>query len=255
MNQLNPLDRLEALETNIALLAEIHTIDVQAIQNDIMALRAGLGANTGFDVVGMQMLGGLPGLRQPSGSAGGALAYPAPPVAASVAAAASGGGVLNAARLIDCIQSDSTVITNTTTETVFDRALTIPGGTLTVGRSLSVKFGFRIPSGNSTDTLQLIVRMDGVSGTAIFTGSAVDVGNSGDFAYIELLITRRPDSSGLARCVVQGKQMVSTTGKASGLAETSIDWTTQRVINVTATWSVASASNQVVLAGGTAVLE
>lgn len=162
---------------------------------------------------------------------------------------------VNYSRLLDIIQADSSTISNTTTETAFDKTLSIPAGVLAVGRAIRFFFGVRIPSGNSTDTLELSVRLGSASGTALLTGSAVDVGNSGAYAVVSGMITRRPDVGGAAQVVVQGMAGTDTGLKGGGLAQTGIDFqNSAQSLVLTATWSVASASNQAILAGGTAEL-
>lgn len=166
----------------------------------------------------------------------------------AVTAGSSGGGLPG---LIDLIQSTSGItITNTTSETGWtDRILTIPAGRIPVGRILRVKIGINVPSGHSTDTLQLKLRNGtSVSGsTTLVTGPAIDVSDSGDGMAVVIDITRRADVAGTPRAQATAMFTGAAAGGAVIGSETNLDFNSDLKLLVSGTWSVANASNQATL--------
>jgi hypothetical protein len=138
----------------------------------------------------------------------------------------------------------STAITNTTTQTAFDTAVTLAANTLKVGSRIRVRAQSIATSTNSTDTLNMIIRL---GTTDLLATGAVDVANN-DVGYIDAeFVVRTIGASGTMVGVGQTALGVpgTVTAKPKALASTAVDTTTALSVNVTATWSVASASNSV----------
>lgn len=155
------------------------------------------------------------------------------------------GGLIKATGVTDSLYANtaaSAAISNTVAETAFDKSYTIPANTLAVGDIIRVRVQVIATSTNSTDTLTLKLK---IGTTVIIATAAVDVANN-DIGYIEAdLIIRTIGASGTF--VATGNQGLGTPGtvtaKPFNLASTAIDTTATQAITVTATWSVASASN------------
>ena len=138
----------------------------------------------------------------------------------------------------------STAITNTTTQTAFDQAVTIPANTLRVGDVIRVVAQAIATATNSTDTLNVTLR---IGTTDVVATGAVDVANN-DVAVITAdLVVRTIGASGTF--VAAGLTAIGAAGTATARpaikASTAIDTTAALSVNATATWSVASASNSV----------
>ena len=137
----------------------------------------------------------------------------------------------------------SSNVTNTNTETAFSTGtVTIPAGTLKVGDTIRIRGYVTTPTTNSTDTLIVKVK---IGSAAILTSATVDVAND-DVAVFEATLTVRTiGASGTA--VASGWIGLGVIGTATervgALQSTTIDTTGALSITVTATWSVASASN------------
>jgi hypothetical protein len=142
----------------------------------------------------------------------------------------------------------SAVISNTIAETAFDKSYSIPANSLKAGESLHIRAWGACPSTNSTDTLNVKLR---IGGTQIVATGAVDVANN-DIFLIDVVVTfRAVGSSGTL--VAAGSVALGASGtvtaKAAALSSTSLNTTQNQTIDVTATWSVANAGNQVRLDG------
>lgn len=138
----------------------------------------------------------------------------------------------------------STAVTNTTTQTNFDTLATLPASTLRAGDVIRVRGQAIATSTNSTDTLNLILRL---GTTTVLATGAVDVANN-DIGYIEAdIVIRTVGASGTM--VAAGSTALGAVGTATLLprllASTTIDTTAALNIAISATWSVASASNSV----------
>lgn len=143
----------------------------------------------------------------------------------------------------------STAISNTTTETLFDKYHTIPANSLRPGSLIRVKFQGIATSTNSTDTLTIKLYLGGLTGTALLSMAATDVANNDVFQGEYELIVRTVGSSGTVVGCGTFKSIPAAEGtmtvKDDILASTTLDTTASKVIGVSATWSVASASNSV----------
>jgi hypothetical protein len=142
--------------------------------------------------------------------------------------------------------ADSAVITNTTAETAFDKSYTLPANTVAVGDVLKITGFANIVAANSTDTLNLKLK---IGSTIILATGAVDVA-AGDTGYFEATVVVRAIGA-VGSIVASGESALGTGGTATvrpaQLAATAIDTTADQLISVTATWSVANAGNQVKL--------
>lgn len=136
----------------------------------------------------------------------------------------------------------STAVTNTTTQTAFDTAVTLAANTLKVGSRIRVRAQAIATATNSTDTLNIILRL---GTTDLLATGAVDVANS-DIGFIDAeFVVRTIGASGTM--VGVGHTAIgapgTVTSKPKILASTAVDTTTALSVNATATWSVANAGN------------
>lgn len=141
----------------------------------------------------------------------------------------------------------STAVSNTVTETLFDQYCTIPAKHLQPGQLIRIRYQGIATSTNSTDTLAIKLYIGGLTGTVLFSHAATDVANDNVFQGEYELIIRTVGSSGTMVGVGTGKSVPAAEGtmtiKDDILASTTIDTTASKVIGVSATWSVGSASN------------
>lgn len=138
----------------------------------------------------------------------------------------------------------SAAVTNTVTETAFDKTYTFPANTLKAGDVIHIRTQAIATATNSTDTLTVKLK---IGSTVVATTGALDVADN-DLATIDVYIfVRTVGASG----TIVGSGFVtigppaSATTKAFQLASTAIDTTATQLISVTGQWSVASASNSV----------
>lgn len=135
----------------------------------------------------------------------------------------------------------SAAVTNTTTETAFDKSLTLPAGALQAGDVVRIRFQGIATSTNSTDTLTIKAY---IGATEVMAIAAVDAANSDVFVgYCEVVI-RTVGATGT--CVAMGTGITDAAATAMGAlykASQAIDTTAANSVAVKATWSVASASN------------
>jgi len=138
----------------------------------------------------------------------------------------------------------STAVTNTTTETAFDKAVTIPANTLKVGDVIRVRAQAIATLTNATDTLDLQLRL---GTTDILATGAVDVANN-DIGFIDAdIVVRTVGASGTI--VAAGHTALgvpgTVTAKPKLLGSTTLDTTADQSVNVSATWGAANAGNSV----------
>lgn len=153
-------------------------------------------------------------------------------------------GVERPSGLIYVAVAASAAISDTTSETDFDKTVTIPANTLKAGDVIRVRAQAIPTSTNSTDTLTLKLKF---GSTVIVATAAVDVANN-DIGYIDFEVTIRTigASGTMVGAGVQALGVPGTvTAKPALLASTTIDTTAAIVVKVSATWSNASASNSV----------
>ena len=139
----------------------------------------------------------------------------------------------------------STVLTNSTVATKYDKNYTFPANSLNVGDTIRVRGSISVPSGNSTNTLatDLMLGTQVISTLAAFDptdagGDIIDVS-----AEIEI---RTIGASGTM--VAIGTFIKSVNGSPTvvpfQLQSTVIDTTATQQLALRGTWSVASAANQ-----------
>lgn len=141
----------------------------------------------------------------------------------------------------------SAAVTDTVTETAFDKTYTFAANQLKVGDVIRIRGQAIATSTNSTDTLNIKLYIGGTAGTAICATGALDVANN-DIAVFDVELTVRTIGttgtivgSGFVTIGVPG----TATTKTFALASTTINTTVTQQIAVSATWSVASAGNSV----------
>ncbi len=142
--------------------------------------------------------------------------------------------------------ADSTAISNVATITAFDLSYTIPANMLRVGDIIRVKAQAIATATNSTDTLVITLK---IGSTTVIATAAVDVANN-DIGTIDAeFVIRTIGASGTF--IASGEQSLGVPGTVTSkpfiLGSTAIDTTATQAITVSATWSVASASNSVTL--------
>lgn len=162
----------------------------------------------------------------------------------------AGGNIPGVASLVAYSnEAASSAISNTTTETAFDTSYTFPKNSLAAGQVIKIKWQGIATSTNSTDTLAIKVYIGGITGTLLFTHAATDVANNNVFMGEYELIVRTVGASGTVVGFGTGKSVPAAEGTATYkddiLASTTIDTTAVQQVAVSATWSVASASNSV----------
>lgn len=147
--------------------------------------------------------------------------------------------------LIGAITATSTAVTNVNSETAFDKTVSIPANLLSAGAVLKIFAKVNVTSGNSTDTLQLKLK---IGSQVLCTTPAVDVTNGGgDLGVLSSMVTIRSiGSSGVA--TAGGSSGLGVPGTATlrvdGVAGTfTLDTTAAQSVSVTATWSAASTSD------------
>lgn len=139
----------------------------------------------------------------------------------------------------------SAAVSNTVTETLFNKSYTIPANFLQVGDVLRIRGQVIATATHSTDTLTLKLYLGGLAGTAIISSGAVDVAD-GDIGFFDVTIVIRTIgasgtfvATGLYSLGVPG----TVTAKPFLKASSAIDTTASKVLGIGATWSVADAGN------------
>jgi len=137
---------------------------------------------------------------------------------------------------------NSNTVTNTSTQTSFGQTYTVPDNSLSVGDILTIAVQGIATSTNSTDTLNVALK---IGATTVATTGALDVANNNTFQIVMNLVVR---SIGTTGAIIGGGYTSigapgTATETAANLNSTTINTTTTNVIDVLATWSVASASN------------
>lgn len=142
----------------------------------------------------------------------------------------------------------STAVTASSTETLFSTSYSIPANTLRAASVVKIRYQGIATATNATDTLQVILRIGGVAGTALLTGTATDVANNAIFAGEFTLVVRTAGSSGTMVGYGTHTDVPAASGTAvhditETLASTALDTTIAQVVGVTATWSTTNAGN------------
>jgi predicted RecA/RadA family phage recombinase len=152
---------------------------------------------------------------------------------------------LQDATLIYSADGASNSVTNTITETAFNKSVTIPANRLKKGDVIRVRGQGIVTNQNATDTLTIQLKLGGTAGVQIVTTGAIDPATN-DIFYIEAdLVVRTVGVAGTI--VATGLQALGTPGTVTGKpflkASTLVDTTITQDLIVSATWSAASAAN------------
>lgn len=141
----------------------------------------------------------------------------------------------------------STALSASSTETAFDKNFTIPANTLRAGDVLRVFCQGICTATNSTDTFQHKLYIGGITGTAIFTGTATDVANNDIFTCEAYLTVRTIGASGTIVGYSVGNVVPAAVTTAASvrqiLASTAIDTTAAQQVVLSGKWSTTSGSN------------
>jgi predicted RecA/RadA family phage recombinase len=152
---------------------------------------------------------------------------------------------LQDATLIYSADGPSNSVTNTITETAFNKSVTIPANRLKKGDVIRVRGQGIVTNQNATDTLTIQLKLGGTAGVQIVTTGAIDPATN-DIFYLEAdLVVRTVGVAGTI--VATGLQALGTPGSVTGKpflkASTVVDTTITQDLVISATWSAASASN------------
>lgn len=141
----------------------------------------------------------------------------------------------------------STAVTGSTaTEQLFDVGYTIPANTLKAGTVVKYRAQGIATGTTSTDTVAYKLYIGGSGGTALLSAAATDAANNDTFQMEGTLVCRTAGTTGTF--VATGTLKVSSaegtmTVKDDIQASTTINTQANQAIAVTATWSVANATN------------
>lgn len=142
--------------------------------------------------------------------------------------------------------SDSTVITDWTTETPFDKNFVIPADTIQVGDVFRIRARVAVVSAYSDLTVTLKLMFGAVT---LGNSGAVDIA-TGDVGWFDFLVTVRSIGA-TGTLVASGTHALgvpgTVTAKPVGVNSTTLNTTLDTTIAVTATASGANSGNQVVL--------
>lgn len=142
--------------------------------------------------------------------------------------------------------ADSAAVTNTTTETTFDKSYTIPANTLKAGDVIHIHAQAIATATNNADTLTVKLKL---GSTVIANTGAVDVANNDAATIDATLIIRSVGATGTL--VAEGWVSLGVPGTATtrafAVASTTIDTTATQAITVTGQWSAADANDSALL--------
>jgi hypothetical protein len=167
-------------------------------------------------------------------------------------AAAETGNVLldiRPGRMLDAAQvAASSAVSDSATETAFDKTATISGGRLVDGSCVHIRAFGKVTAASSTDTLQLKLKMDDGTNTIVLgTTTALDVSDNDTFLIDSIVTVRADGSSGTM--VASGWYAEDAEGTAAMQQDTvdssTVDTTEDITVSVTANWSAADAGNSV----------
>lgn len=138
--------------------------------------------------------------------------------------------------------SATDTVTNTTVETAFAQQYSIPANLLAAGDRLSIMLQGTVTGHNSTDTLniKLYVGANVIEATGAINNAANDI-----FYISADVVVRTITAAGtiVATGLVADGAPGTATAKPYVFASATLDSTVAEVVKVTATWSVASASD------------
>jgi hypothetical protein len=149
-------------------------------------------------------------------------------------------------RLVYALLVAGAALSNSTAETVL-ASRSLPAGSLQVGKVYRLRAAVLVTAQNSTDTLAVKIRVGPttLTGTVVGSSAAFDA-VVGDVVTVDLEMVVR--NIGSASIVIvsgivsaEGAEAVATARVA--FESLSLDSTVAQLVEVTGTWSVASASN------------
>lgn len=146
------------------------------------------------------------------------------------------------------ITAASTAVSNTASETAFDKTITIPANSVQVGDTLRITGQVIATATNSTDTLNIKLK---IGSTVIVATGALDATNNDVAVFFADVTIRTVGASGtlVAFGMATIGPVSSATMKPFYLASTAIDTTADMTISATATWSAASSGDSCRLDG------
>lgn len=148
----------------------------------------------------------------------------------------------------------SAAISNTITETLFDKKYSIPAGRLQAGSVIKVRAQGIATATNSTDTLAIKLYLGcadatpPTGGVTLATLAARDVANNDIFVIEALAVVRTAGATGTVVALTEAPTSANAAGTATNqgfLASATLDTTAANLVAVSATWSVASVGNSV----------
>lgn len=123
---------------------------------------------------------------------------------------------------------------------------TIPASTLAAGDVITVDCVVTIPTTDAADTLRIYLNVGGISGTAIFDSTALDVSNDDKFRLRATINVRTVGATGTMYCLVEGTATVAGADAVAYPTLTSIgsiDTTAAIDLTVSAVWSDATGNS------------
>lgn len=144
--------------------------------------------------------------------------------------------------------SASNTISNTTTETVFDKYHTVLANTLRAGSTIRLIASGFILSHTGTPDLEFRYRIGGVTGGVMFYNDFTAVTSSDEWWIDSVTIFRTGGATAVTRGITRfgfGPQTLQTLHSDQG--QNVIDTTTALDLVMTAQWSIADTQNQVQL--------
>ena len=141
---------------------------------------------------------------------------------------------------IAAILEDTGAVSNSTTEGVYV-SLNVPHNACDVGEALHLRAEIFCATSNSSNTLEVRVRLNGL-GQIVMSSGAVDPGNAGDGIALDLVLQRRKnDESGNAVYAVSGMSRGSTT--LVPYRTIAVPAGTDFALTLTGQWGTADAAN------------
>lgn len=159
--------------------------------------------------------------------------------------ASSGAGAGTSMAFANTVASTA-VVGSTTAEQAFDVSYTIPANTLKAGTVVKVRAQGIATTTTSTDGLAYKIYIGGTGGTALITSASADPADGATFLAETTLVCRTAGTTGTFVSTGTYKQVSAEgtmTVKDDITGSTTINTQANQAIVVTATWSVANATN------------
>lgn len=148
-------------------------------------------------------------------------------------------------KLLDVKTAAGTALSNATAETLLGSTVLVAGA-LQPGKVIKVRGSVRATATNSTDTLNVKVRLGPttLTGTVIFDATAVDVADANVMVFDVELVPRATltDVVAVGFGTIEGA-VGTVTARGAHVIVGSLNFAVAQRIEVTGTWSVASSSN------------